>query len=357
MVHSKTLRETIVIVVIIAGGSGTRLWPLSTPEYPKHLLKIDGDRLSLVQNTYNRAKRIASKVYVITEASHAHHVKDQLPELPDEAFIIEPGRRGTANCIVSALKYIAGCSDKDEPIAFMAADHYIRDLPGFQHSFDIAGDMSKQAGKIVLVGVEPDHPATGFGYIQKGEVVNKEQLVYAVTDFKEKPDHKTAQQYLRSGKYLWNCGYFVATANVFLEKMKQYSPELLENYQKLEAASDPDEYKQIYLSFDNVAIDYALIEKVEDLLVVPASFDWIDLGSFADIAKAAGSADNGNHLSGNKIELEEVQNSFIENYEDKPIAIIGLDNCVVINTPHGLLVTRKDLSQKVGDVSKRFNTK
>lgn len=344
-----------MIVVIIAGGSGTRLWPLSTPDYPKHLLKIDGDKLSLLQNTYSRAKRVADKVYVITEASHAHHVKDQLPELPESAFIIEPARRGTASCIVAGLQYIAGCSDKDEPIAFMAADHYVRDVAGFQHSFEVAGKISKQEERIVLVGVEPDHPATGFGYIQKGEVVNTEMFVHAVTDFKEKPTHDVAQDYLRSGNYLWNCGYFVATANIFLNQMEKYAPDLLENYKKLESAGNEQEHKEIYLEFENIAIDYALIEKVKDLLVVPAAFDWMDLGSFADIAKAVPTNEDGNHISGGKIELEEVENSFIQNYEDKPVAVIGLDNCVVINTPHGILVTRKDMSQKVGDVSKRIN--
>jgi mannose-1-phosphate guanylyltransferase len=345
-----------MIVVIIAGGSGTRLWPLSTPEYPKHLLKIGEDDRSLLQNTYERAKSIASKVYVITEASHAHHVEQQLADLPKEAFIIEPARRGTASCIVAGLQYIAGCSDKDEPIAFMAADHYVRDVAGFEHSFKVASTVAKQEGQIVLVGVEPDHPATGFGYIQKGNVVSEEQFVYSVTDFKEKPDHETAQEYLRSGNYLWNCGYFVATANIFLKSMENYAPDLLENYQKLETAKDADAYQETYLGFENIAIDYALIEKVEDLLVVPAAFDWMDLGSFADISKAVESDEEGNHKHGDLIELEEVQNSFIQNYENKPVAVIGLDNCVVINTPHGILVTRKDLSQKVGDVSKRLKT-
>lgn len=343
-----------MIVVIIAGGSGTRLWPLSTPDYPKHLLKIDGDKFSLMQNTYNRAKKVADKVYVITEASHAHHVKEQLPELPDSSFIIEPARRGTASCIVAGLQHIASNSDKDEPIAFMAADHYIRDVAGFQHSFKVAGKISKDMGRIVLVGVEPDHPATGFGYIQKGEVINTEQFVHEVTDFKEKPTHDVAQEYWRSGQYLWNCGYFVATTNIFLHHMEKYAPELLENYKKLERATNEAEHKATYLEFENIAIDYALIEKVDNLLVVPAAFDWMDLGSFADIAKAVPTNEEGNHTRGNNIELEEVQNSFIQNYEDKPIAVIGLDNCVVVNTPHGILVTRKDLSQKVGDVSKRF---
>lgn len=343
-----------MIVVIIAGGSGTRLWPLSTPAFPKHLLKINGDKLSLLQNTYARAKRIASDVYVITEAGHAQHVKDQLSDLPDAAFIIEPARRGTASCIVAGLQYIASRHDKDEPIAFMAADHYIRNVAGFEHSFHVAADISKQAETITLVGVEPDFPATGFGYIQKGEVVNEEQFVFTVNDFKEKPDHATAQDYVHSGNYLWNCGYFVASVNVFLKAMAADAPDLLANYHKLEQATNVADYEQIYLGFENIAIDYALIEKVSELLVVPAAFDWMDLGSFADIAKVVGINEAGNHVRGPKIEIEEVENSFIQNYEDKPIAVIGLDNCVVINTPHGILVTRKDLSQKVGDVSKRF---
>ena len=309
----------------------------------------------MLQNTYARAKSVASKVYVITEAGHAHHVKDQLPELDESAFIIEPARRGTASCIVAGLQYIAGCSNKDEPIAFMAADHYIRDIAGFGHSFRVAGDVSTKEKKIVLIGVEPDHPATGFGYIQKGPIVNEDQFVFSVTDFKEKPDHKLAQKYVRSGNYLWNCGYFVASIDTFLACMKADATELFANYQKLEQATDPQTYQKTYLEFENVSIDYALIEKVSNLLVVPASFDWLDLGSFADISKAVESDQAGNHVHGENVELEEVQNSFVQNYEDKPLAVIGLDNCVVINTPHGILVTRKDLSQKVGEVSKRLN--
>jgi mannose-1-phosphate guanylyltransferase/mannose-6-phosphate isomerase len=345
-----------MIVVIIAGGSGTRLWPLSTPAYPKHLLKINSDEKSLLQNTYERAKRIADKVFVITEASHAHHVKEQLSDLPEEAFIIEPARRNTASCIIAGLQHIAKSCDHDEPIAFIAADHYIRDIAGFEHSFDVAGQVAKEEGKIVLVGVEPDHAATGFGYIQKGKVVSKETFVYEVTDFKEKPSHDVAQQYLNSGNYLWNCGYFVASTNVFLKSMEQYAPDLLASYRKLEATQNEEEYVATYLDFENISIDYALIEKVKDLLVVPASFDWMDLGSFADIAKAAGTDESGNHFHGENIEVEEVENTYIQNHGDKPIAVIGLDNCIVINTPDGILVTRKDLSQKVGDISKRLKT-
>lgn len=343
-----------MIVVIIAGGSGTRLWPLSTPEYPKHLLKINGDDKSLVQKTYERAERVASEVYVLTEASHAHHVKDQLPGLPEDHFIIEPARRGTASCIVAALQWLSSRHDDDEPIAFLAADHYIRDLDGFAHSFKVAADASRSEGRIVLVGVEPDHPATGFGYIQKDGLYDEAVFVYNVHSFKEKPDYETAQKYMASGNYLWNCGYFVGSVDTFRKAMSEFAPNLLKNLEDLTAAGD--NYNDVYLNFENDSIDYALIEHVQNLLVVPASFDWMDLGSFGDLHKAAGGNNmDGNHTHGD-VELEGVENSFIQNHDnDRPVAVVGLDNVVVINTKDGILVARKDSSQKVGDVSKRIN--
>jgi mannose-1-phosphate guanylyltransferase len=343
-----------MIIVIIAGGSGTRLWPLSTPEYPKHLLNINGDARSLLQHTYDRARGLTDKVYVVSDASHIKHVREQLPELPEESFIVEPGRRGTANCIVAALAYINKNHDPDEPIASIAADHYIRDRAGFNHSFKIATEISYSTSKIVLIGVEPDYPATGFGYIEKDELIDEQNFVYKVRSFKEKPNFDLARSYVNSGNYLWNCSYFVGSVNTFKQKMDQYSPVLLESYEKLVSSSDED-YEKTYLSLENESIDYALIEKVEDLLVVPASFDWMDLGSFSDLHKAVGGDISGNHVKG-KAEIEDVSNSYIHNSEDKPIAVIGLDNVAVINTPSGILVTRKDLAQKVGEVSKRIKS-
>ena len=342
-----------MIAVIIAGGSGTRLWPLSTPDYPKHLLKVGGDDLSLLQSTYKRAKRLTDRIYVVSEAGHINHVKDQLPELGDNAFIVEPARRGTANCIVAALVSVSKQADVDEPIAILSADHYIRDINGFVHSFKIASETSTHTKRIVLVGVEPDYPATGFGYIEKGELINEQTFVFNVQSFKEKPDYGTAVSYLASGKYLWNCGYFVGSINTFKTAMEHHSPELFSNYQKLNQAA-ADNYTNTYLGFESNSIDYVLIEKVPDLLVVLASFDWMDLGSFGDLHKAVGSDDKGNHVHG-QVETEDITNSFIQNHEDKPVAVIGLDNVVVINTPNGILVARKDLAQKVGDISKRFN--
>jgi mannose-1-phosphate guanylyltransferase len=345
-----------MITVIIAGGSGTRLWPLSTPKYPKHLLKLYGNERSLLQATYDRAQLISQAIYIVTDHSHESHVRDQLHYLPKDHFIIEPDRRGTASCIVTALAQIAKRHPADEPIAFLHADHYIRDTKGFVHSFAIAERVSKVAKKIVLVGVEPDHPATGFGYIQKDGMYEQEAFVFQVQSFKEKPPFNQAKKYTSSGNYLWNCGYFVGSLRTFQSAMKQYAPTLLSQFDQLANAKDAATYNQLYSSFKSEAIDYALIEKVKDLLVVPATFDWMDLGSFTDLHKAVESDELGNHVYGN-IELSGVENSFIQNHESKPVAIIGLDNIAVINTPEGVLITRKDLAQAVGEIGKRINAK
>ncbi len=345
-----------MITVIIAGGSGTRLWPLSTPAYPKHLLKINGNERSLLQSTYDRAKAVSDSVYVITEAGHAHHIKEQLPELGEDAFIIEPARRGTANCNIAVLAHLKGRHDDNEAIAMIAADHYVRDIQGFKHSFKIASDVSEREGRITLVGVEPDYPETGFGYIQKGDLFDEGSFVYDVHSFKEKPAFDVAQEYVRSGNYVWNCSYFIGSINTFTAKMKELAPDMLTRYEKLASATSREGYEELYLSFENEVIEIELIEKVKDLLVVPASFDWMDLGSFSDIHKAVESDEKGNSVHGNKVALVDVENSLVQNYENKPIAVIGLDNVAVINTPEGLVVTRKDISQKVKDAVKLLET-
>jgi mannose-1-phosphate guanylyltransferase len=346
-----------MIVVIIAGGSGSRLWPLSTPAYPKHLLQINNDKLSLLQRACERARKLTDQIYVVSETGHIKYVKEQLSDVPPEAFIVEPARRGTANCIVAALAHIGKHHAHDEPVAFIHADHYIQDINGFVDSFHLADTVTSEQKRIVLIGVEPTGPATIFGYIEKGAALDGQDDVFNVSSFKEKPDRPTAEKYLKSGKYLWNGGYFIGSLDVFVEHMRKSAPGLADNYERLNAVASPEEYEKVYLAFESEAIDYALIEKVPDLLVVPASFDWMDLGSFGDLAKAAGSDKQGNSLQGDNIAADEVTNSFIYNDDSKPLAVIGLDDVIVVNTPNGVLVTRKDMAPKVGEISKQFNNK
>ena len=345
-----------MIIVIIAGGSGTRLWPLSTPKYPKHLLKLTGER-SMVQMAYDRAKTLGDKIYVVTELSHSEKVKAQLPELDQDHFLIEPGRRGTANCIVFALDVISRVHDHDEPVAFIHADHHIHNISGFARSFAVAAKTSQSRNEITLIGIEPTFPSTGFGYIKRDGVINEDAGVFEVESFKEKPDYETAKKYVESGDYLWNCGYFVGSVDTFLAEMRLSAPDLMDSFEKLSVINGiySDEYKETYLSFENQVIDIALIEKSKSLAVVSASFDWMDVGSFKDLHDVVPQDKKGNYTSGDNIHTIDVANVYIRNEEeDKPIAVIGLDNVVVVNTPDGILISRKDVSQRTGEVAKKL---
>ena len=345
-----------MIIVIIAGGSGTRLWPLSVATRPKQLLSLTSER-TMVQQAYDRARKLGDTIYVVTEASHAEALRAQLPELPDAAFLIEPGRRGTAHCIVLALDYINRHHDRTEPIAFIHSDHNVRDTQGFAHSFDTAARISRERGCITLIGIEPTFPSTSFGYIQRDGVIDVQAGVYNVESFKEKPDYETAKQYVESGNYLWNCGYFVGSVDVFMNEMQRSAPDLWSNYQTLASIADfgSEAYNHAYLALDNQVIDVALIEKAHQLAMVSASFDWMDIGNFKDLHDAVAKDEAGNYAYGDNIHTIDVANTYIRNEQpDKPVAVIGLDNVVVVNTPDGVLVARRDVAAKCGDIAKQL---
>lgn len=343
-----------MITVIIAGGSGTRLWPLSTSDYPKHLLQLVGER-TMLQATYDRALALGGTVYVMTEAGHANHVRTQLPELPGGAFIVEPGRRGTANCIIMALDVIARRHDHDEPVAFIHADHQVRDIDGFRRSFKLAAATAARRQNITLIGVEPTYAATGFGYIEC-EDAGEGPGIYNVLSFKEKPDYETATRYLESGRYLWNCGYFVGSVNIFLGAMNRYAPELRQTFDMLAAIDEgaTDQYAEAYLSLKNEVIETTLIEKATGLAVIGAGFDWMDIGSFKDLHDANVLDAEGKYVRGENVFSDGVENAYLRNDDDRPLVVIGLDNIVVINTKNGVLVARKDISHKVKDAVARM---
>ncbi len=345
-----------MIVVIIAGGSGTRLWPLSTPDFPKHLLSLT-DKNSLLQNTFNRVKELTTvdKIFVVSEASHAHHVVDQLPEVPKENVLVEPGRRGTASCFLLAMRTIQEQRLADEGIFFLWADNVIRDRVGFKDTAKLAAELSEKLQKMVFIGAEPTYASTGLGYMKKGERLdNGYKNAFELAKFVEKPDHKTAGEYFRSGDYLWNTGYLMATLGTLEREIEANAPEMWEHYRSL---LDTKDLEQAYLNLPAATIDTSLSEKLADALVVPGEFDWMDVGSFGDLHEANESDELGNHLRGENIYEDEVQNAYIRNEEDKPVVVIGLDNIVVVNTPNGVLIARKDLSQRVKEAVARMEAK
>lgn len=344
-----------MIALINCGGSGSRLWPLSTPEYPKHLLKVshDPDDGTLLQETYKRVEGFVDDAYFITEAGHADEVKAQLGGVDDDHIIIEPARRGTASCLLIALDHIREHHGEDVPLVFMHADHVIHDVKGFQETIAHAAEASEDYEAITLLGLEPTFASTGFGYIEQGDRKSgdAEKDVHEVAMFKEKPDRETAEHYVREGKYLWNMGYFAAPLRVFVETMKKDAPTLHSQYLKL---SETDDKKAAYLEFEDDAIDYALMEPATNLHVVPGNFDWIDVGNFQDLHSITHQDADRNAVGGGGVEMLEVTNSFVRNDTDTKLAVVGLDNVAVVVTENGILVTNRNFAHKVGDVSKRF---
>jgi mannose-1-phosphate guanylyltransferase len=343
-----------MVIVIIAGGSGTRLWPLSQPNYPKHLLRLTGDN-SLLQNTYERARQSTDKIYIVTEASHAGEVRDQLPELDPTHVLVEPGRRGTASCILLALATV----NRDYPgetVVFLHADHHIVDAAGFTATVQAAATAAADEQRIALIGLTPTHPATGFGYIQAGPEIRQIDglSVRRAEKFVEKPHFELAQEYVDSGDYLWNLGLFAAPVEVFVTEMSDYAPELHQGYLDLSAALGSDALDETYLNLKSEPIDTALMEKVSELLVVPGKFDWADVGSFFDLHNILQSADT-NSLQGDIYQVD-CTDSMVHG-SSKPIVAIGLEGIIVVDTPEGLLVCAKDQSQKVGDLVKVLQAK
>lgn len=342
-----------MIVVIIAGGSGTRLWPLSTHNYPKHLLRLTNEN-SLLQNTFGRVSKLTEpeQIFVVSEASHSEHVIKQLPAIPKENVLVEPARRGTASCFLLALNAIKARGLDDQAIFFLWSDHIIRDQRGFATTANQAGELAEKTAKMVFVGIEPTYPTTGLGYMEKGDrLQNGFKNAFELKQFVEKPDKKTATHYFQSGNYLWNTGYLIATRSTLEREIQGKNKQLWDNYQALQKSDDT---KETYLGFKSEAIDKALSEHVDDGLVVPGTFDWLDIGSFHDLHGVSDQDEAGNYRYGDHVELEQVSNSYVRNEQGLPVAVIGLDNVAVVATENGILVTNKTYAQKVGEISKRF---
>jgi mannose-1-phosphate guanylyltransferase len=336
-------------VVILAGGSGTRLWPRSRDKSPKHLLTLHG-RQSLLQSTYARVRRLTDQVYVVTERSQVESIRAQLPELIPDQVIIEPARRGTASALGLAAIAIA----EREPQATMLsvhADHYLgQDEEAYLKTLEAEARWAEAERSLVTVGLRPPYASTAFGYIQVGPAVDRDggAGVHQVKAFVEKPDLQTAEGYLRTGGYLWNLGLFAWPIEVLFNEMAHHAPGLYQGLQLVKAerrAGRADEADAAYTTLPTEAIDYAVMERTRNLLVVEAGFEWHDIGSWADLHDILEQDQAGNVVEGESI-LIDSKNCMIHSPK-KLVAAVGLEDMVVIETDDAILICPKARSQDV----------
>ncbi|HUG67774.1 MAG TPA: mannose-1-phosphate guanylyltransferase [Pirellulaceae bacterium] len=337
--------------VIMAGGSGTRFWPASRSSQPKQLLNLVGNR-TMIQETLARVEGLASteNALVVTNESLVDAIRGQLPELPAKAVIGEPCKRDTAPCIGLAAAIVARADDKATMIV-MPSDHVIRDTEAFHSAIRHAADLvESDPTRIVTFGIRPNYPAESFGYIERGEPLEPDDggevkiAAYSVKMFREKPSAKVAEQYLAAGGFYWNSGIFVWKAKTILEVLAEYEPAMYDRIQTISAAYGSESFAETlareFAKIEGKSIDYAVMEKYDNVAVIEAPFDWDDVGNWRSLARQRGTDDAGNTVIGRHLAVNS-SGCIVRGSNEHLIVTLGIEDCIVVHTPDATLVARK----------------
>lgn len=341
-----------IIPVIMAGGSGTRLWPLSRGSYPKQFLKLVDDT-TMLQQTYERAKAFTSESpIVICNEEHRFIAAEQLrlSGVKNPTLILEPIGRNTAPAIALAAQHIQQV--EDAVMVVLSADHYIEDTQELVNQVLKAADAAT-AGSMLTFGITPTQPETGYGYIKKSQ--DESSGIYQIEEFVEKPNAKLAQEYLDSGSYLWNSGMFVFTASAYLSELEAYRPDIANACQRSMqlAETDLSFIRPNEAEFNKCAdesIDYAVMEKTNKSKVIPLTAGWSDIGAWSSLWEISEKCDKNNAIEGDVIAID--SNDCYVHSREKLTSILGLENIVVVDTKDALLVANKD---RVQDIKKIVN--
>ena len=329
--------------IILAGGSGSRLWPLSRELYPKQLLNINSDK-SLLQSTFDRLKHCMPEknIVSITNIKHSSNVRMQLSEISQTPVILsEPTAKNTAPAIVLAAKFIMQKSNSDPVILVVPSDHLIIDNDKFLSTVN-KGEKLAREGYIVTFGIKPDYPETGYGYINTSEQLGDG---FKVKEFVEKPDFETAEKYLRDGTYFWNSGIFMFKASTLLNEAASHATVIAKISEEFDF-SKSDEIP--FINFDkmpNISIDYAIMEKSSKIALVKLESDWNDLGSWKSIYDVSKKDENGNVFIGHVLDKDS-KNSFVY-ASSKLVATVGLEDTIIVETEDAILACKKDQTQNV----------
>lgn len=338
----------------MAGGVGSRFWPVSSETLPKQFLDILNCGRSLLQLTVDRFKGLipVENVCVVTSEAYADIVKTQLPEVPTDNILCEPCRRNTAPCICYASWKIKSKNAKAN-IVVSPADHVVLDTKAFQEVIEDSLSFASETDAIVTIGVKPTRPETGYGYIKAdlGFSSSRKHNIFRVDEFKEKPSLEVAEEYIKQPNYLWNSGIFIWNVNTIINAFRVYEPSISEIFEDLLPEYGKSEEQQkinaAYPECNNISVDYAILEKAEEIFVTPATFAWSDLGTWNSLRQQSNKDQYGNACIGDNIKLFDTYNTIVHTCGKKEVVVQGLDGYVVAEKDDKLLICKLSEEQRI----------
>lgn len=337
-------------IVIMAGGIGSRFWPLSTPEFPKQFIDILGCGRTLIQLTVDRFKGVCEdeNFWVVTNESYVDIVREQLPNVPAHHILAEPAARNTAPCIAWACWNVRK-ENVNANVVVTPADAVVMNPEKFRRVIGNALDFIKENDAIVTIGIKPSRPETGYGYVETADTVSGE--IYKVKEFKEKPDLQTAQTYLQKGNYLWNAGIFVWNVNTIVDSITKYKPNIAKDMDAIETTGN---VKEIFPQCEKISIDFAVMEPASNdgkVFTHPADFGWSDLGNWASLHDKLQKDQNNNAAVGN-IHFFECTDCVVHIEDAKKVVLQGMDGYIVSEKNRQLLICKRSEEQRI----KEFNS-
>ncbi len=344
---------------IMAGGKGERFWPRSRVACPKQFLDILGCGKTMLQLTVERILPLTSMegIYIATNERYRQLVEQQLPLLPPQNILCEPVGRNTAPCIGLGAEYILK-GGEDAVMMVLASDHLIRQVETYRKVMREAVEIAAEEENIVTIGISPNYPETGYGYIRR-DMEAPYRSAYRVEEFVEKPNRRTAEAYLRSGEYLWNSGMFVMKASTVQKAMQDYLPEVAEGLGRIGAAIGTDREREVlreaFSAMPSVSIDYGILEKAKNIYALAGAFGWDDVGSWLAMERYKSVDDDNNILVGNVVSAD-TRNCIVE-AKDRLIALVGLDGVVVVDTEDATLIGGKEHIEEVKKLLKLLREK
>lgn len=347
MTHKNTF------VAIMAGGVGSRFWPSSRENMPKQFLDILGIGKSLIQLTCERFENIipTENILVLTNKAYVGLVKEHLPQVPEGNIIAEPSRNNTAPCnALLALKIIE--KNKDATLVVVPSDHVILKEQEFLNRITEAVSFASSSNKLVTLTIEPTRPDTGYGYVELGE--KAEGNIRKVVQFKEKPKLETAKEYLASGNFAWNAGIFIWSAKTIIDSFNSNAKNIIdvlsEDLSKLNTPDEQDYIDRVYPNTESISIDYAILERTDQLYTIPSDIGWSDLGTWNSLHAYMEKDENENVVIASANKLENVSQTFIKSYNDKLVVVNGLKNYIIIDEEDVLMIYPKDKEQEIKSV-------